>query len=319
MNNKIITDIKALQEETLLNLKSSKANNTVRAYKSDFKDFALFCAKNAFKNLPTEPKVVSLYLTYLSTKEAKMSTLKRRLVSIGVIHKLKGHYLDTKHPSIIENIMGIKRRKGSIQKGKKPILINNLKNIINVIDQQKNEEIKKLRDRSIILIGFSGGFRRNEIVSLDYDDLDFVPEGLKINLRRSKTDQFGEGFTKALPYFDNSQYCPVVSLKKWIAISKITSGAVFRRFSKGSKLSKNRLTDQTVALLIKEYLQLTGIDSKNYSGHSLRSGFATSAAESGVEERSIMAMTGHKSTEMVRRYIKEANLFKNNALNKIKI
>jgi len=319
MNYKIVTDIKALQEETLLNLKSSKANNTVRAYKSDFKDFALFCAKNAFKNLPTEPKVVSLYLTYLSTKEAKMSTLKRRLVSIGVIHKLKGHYLDTKHPSIIENIMGIKRRKGSIQKGKKPILINNLKNIINVIDQQKNEEIKKLRDRSIILIGFSGGFRRNEIVSLDYDDLDFVPEGLKINLRRSKTDQFGEGFTKALPYFDNSQYCPVVSLKKWISISKITSGALFRRFTKGSKLSKNRLTDQTVALLIKEYLQLTGIDSKNYSGHSLRSGFATSAAESGVEERSIMAMTGHKSTEMVRRYIKETNLFKNNALSKIKI
>ena len=122
MNNKIITDIKALQEETLLNLKSSKANNTVRAYKSDFKDFALFCAKNAFKNLPTEPKVVSLYLTYLSTKEAKMSTLKRRLVSIGVIHKLKGHYLDTKHPSIIENIMGIKRRKGSIQKSKKTII-----------------------------------------------------------------------------------------------------------------------------------------------------------------------------------------------------
>ena len=318
MNN-IITDIKALHEETLLNLQSSRASNTVRAYKSDFNDFGIFCARNGFNSLPSEPKIVSLYLTHLSTKDAKMSTLRRRLVSIGVIHKLKGYYLDTKHPTIIENIMGIKRRKGSIQKGKKPILINNLKNIINVIDQQKNEEIKKLRDRSIILIGFSGGFRRNEIVSLDYDDLDFVPEGLKINLRKSKTDQFGEGFTKALPYFDNSQYCPVVSLKKWIAISKITSGAVFRRFSKGSKLSKNRLTDQTVALLIKEYLQLTGIDSKNYSGHSLRSGFATSAAESGVEERSIMAMTGHKSTEMVRRYIKEANLFKNNALNKIKI
>ena len=317
--NDIITDIRALQEETLLNLQNSRANNTVRAYKSDFNDFELFCLQNGFKSLPSEPKIVSLYLTYLSTKGAKMSTLKRRLVSIGVIHKIKGHYLDTKHPAIIENILGIKRRKGSIQKSKKPILIKYLKEIINVIDQLDKEEIKKFRDRSIILIGFSGGFRRNEIVSLDYDDLDFVPEGLKINLRKSKTDQFGEGFTKALPYFDNSQYCPVVSLKKWIAISKITSGALFRRFSKGSKLSKNRLTDQTVALLIKEYLQLTGIDSKNYSGHSLRSGFATSAAESGVEERSIMAMTGHKSTEMVRRYIKEANLFKNNALNKIKI
>jgi len=318
MNN-IITDIKALQEETLINLKSSKANNTIRAYKSDFNNFGLFCAKNGFKSFPTEPKIVSLYLTYLSTREVKMSTLKRRLVSIGVIHKLKGYYLDTKHPSIIENIMGIKRRKGSIQNGKKPLLINSLKKIINVIDKDKKEEIKKLRDRSIILIGFSGGFRRNEIVSLDYDDLDFVTEGLKINLKRSKTDQFGEGLVKGLPYFNNSQYCPVLSLKKWIEVSNIRKGPLFRRFSKGSKLTLNRLTDQTIALLIKKYLELAGIESKNYSGHSLRSGFATSAAESGAEERSIMAMTGHKSTEMVRRYIKEANLFKNNALNKIKI
>jgi len=318
MNN-LITDLKALQEETLLNLQSSKANNTVRAYKSDFRDFGLFCVQNGLKSLPTEPKVVSLYLTHLSSKNIKMSTLKRRLVSIGVIHRLKGHYLDTKHPIIIENIIGIKRRKGSIQKGKKPLLINNLKTIINIIDEYNKKDIKKIRDRTIILMGFSGGFRRSEIVSLDYDDLDFVNEGLKINLKRSKTDQFGLGSVKGLPYFDNNQYCPVRSLKRWIEISEIKSGPLFRRFLKNSNLSENRLTDQTVALLIKKYLKLAGIDNKNYSGHSLRSGFATSAAESGAEERSIMAMTGHKSPEMVRRYIKEANLFKNNALNKIKI
>jgi len=317
--NRVITDIKALKEETLLNLQSSKSNNTIRAYKSDFRDFGLFCAKNGFKSLPSEPKIVSLYLTHLSTKDVKMSTLKRRLVSIGVIHKLKGHYLDIKHPSIIENIMGIKRRKGSTQKGKKPLLINELKQVINVINQYKDNEIKKFRDKSIILIGFSGGFRINEIVTLDYDDLDFVTEGLKINLKRSKTDQFGEGLVKGLPYFDNLQYCPVVSLKKWIEVSNINSGPLFRRFCKGPKLTEDRLTDQSVALLIKKYLKLAGIESKNYSGHSLRSGFATSAAESGAEERSIMAMTGHKSTEMVRRYIKEASLFKNNALNKLKI
>ena len=318
MNN-IITDIKALQEETILNLKSSKADNTIRAYKSDFNDFGIFCAKNGFKSLPSEPKIISLYLTHLSTKNIKISTIKRRLVSIGVIHKLKGHYLDTKHPSIIENIMGIKRRKGSLQLGKKPLLINVLKQIINVIDKKKIDEIKKLRDRSIILIGFSGGFRRNEIVSLDYEDLDFVEEGLKINVRRSKTDQFGEGSLKGIPYFNNNKYCPVISIKKWINFSKINSGPLFRRFLKGTKLSYKRLTDQTVALLIKGYLSDIGIDSKNYSGHSLRSGFATSAAESGAEERNIMAMTGHKSPEMVRRYIREANLFKNNPLNKIKI
>jgi site-specific recombinase XerC len=242
--NEIITDLKTLQEETLLNLQNSKEINTVRAYKSDFNDFGLFCAQNGFKSLPSEPKIVSLYLTYLSTKDVKISTLKRRLVSIGVIHKLKGHYLDTKHPLIIENIMGIKRRKGSIQKSKKPILINNLKQIINVIDKEKIKEIKKLRDRSIILIGFSGGFRRNELVSLDYDDLDFVEEGLKIRLKRSKTDQYGEGFVKGLPYFNDAQYCPVVSMRKWLELSKINSGALFRRFTKGSKLSDNRLSDQ---------------------------------------------------------------------------
>jgi len=315
----IVTDIKALQEETLLNLKNSKAVNTVRAYKSDFKDFGLFCVQNGFKNLPTEPKIVSLYLTHLSTKDIKISTIKRRLVSIGVIHKIKGFYLDTKHPIIVENLMGIKRRKGTVQKGKKPILINDLKKLIDVINEQKIEDIKKLRDKSIILIGFSGGFRRNEIVSLNIEDLDFVFEGLKITVRKSKTDQFGEGLIKGIPHFDNKLYCPVTTVRRWLNVSKIKEGPLFRRFSKGSKLSENRLTDQTVALIIKEYLNLAGINSSNYSGHSLRSGFATSAAEAGAEERSIMQMTGHKSTEMVRRYIKEANLFKNNALNKIKL
>ena len=314
----IVTDIKALQEETLLNLKSSKATNTIRAYKSDFKDFSLFCLQNNFKTLPSDPSVVSLYLTHLSSKNVKLSTIKRRLVAIGVIHKTKGHYLDTKHPIIIENIMGIKRRKGSIQKSKKPLLINDLKKIIDVINEQKISDVKKLRDKTIILIGFSGGFRRNEIVSIDFNDVEFVFEGVKITIKRSKTDQFGEGSIKALPHFKTSLYCPVTSLQRWLNISKITNGPIFRRFIKGSTLSNKRLTDQSIALIIKEYLNIAGINSKNYSGHSLRSGFATSAAEAGAEERSIMKMTGHKTTEMVRRYIKEANLFKNNPLNKIK-
>jgi len=316
--NKLITDLKKLHEDTLNNLKSSKANNTLRAYKSDFKDFGLFCAKHGFSSMPTEPKVVSLYLTHLSAK-SKVSTIRRRLVSIGVVHKLKGHYLDTKHPIIIENLMGIKRKKGSNQIGKKPILINHLKAIINVIDEQKIEKIKKLRNRTLILIGFGGGFRRTELISINHEDLDFVDEGLKITLTRSKTDQFGEGLVKGLPYFINEKYCPVTSLKNWINLSKIKTGPIFRRFAKGSILTKNRLTDQSVVLIIKNCLKLAGIENKNFSGHSLRSGFATVAAESGADERSIMAMTGHKTTQMVRRYIREANIFKNNALSKIKI
>ena len=316
--NELTTDIKLLHEATLNNLRNSKSNNTLRAYKSDFKDFVTFCAKHGFQSMPSEPKIVSIYLTNLS-KNSKISTLRRRLVSISMLHKLKGHYLDTKHPIIVENLMGIKRTKGSFQKGKKPLLINNLKAIINVIDEENYDQIKKLRDKSIILIGFGGGFRRKELISIDYEDLEFVPEGLKIIIRRSKTDQFGEGMLKGLPYFSNEKYCPVVNLKKWLEMSKINSGPIFRRFTKGSHLTKNRLTDQSVVLLMKEYLNLAGIENNNFAGHSLRSGFATVAAESGADERSIMAMTGHKTTQMVRRYIKEANIFKNNALNKIKL
>ena len=317
--SELITDIKKLQDETLKNLKSSKSVNTVRAYKSDFEDFTLFCIKNGFKSLPTEPKIVSLYLTYLSSKNVRTSTIKRRLVSIGVIHKMKGHYLDTKHPIIVENFMGIKRLKGISQNGKKPLLINDLKEIIDVINKQEEPDLKKLRNKALLLLGFAGGFRRNELVSLNFEDLDFVFEGVKIKIKRSKTDQFGEGFMKGIPHFENYLYCPVKNLKNWLNISKIKKGPIFVRFSKGVNLTNIRLTDQSVALIIKEYLTKAGVDNKNYSGHSLRSGFATSAAEAGAEERSIMAMTGHKSSEMVRRYIKEANLFKNNALSKIKI
>ena len=218
----------------------------------------------------------------------------------------------------MENLHGIKRIKGTNQKAKKPLLINNLKSIINIIDQQLNycglpelessKDIRnKIRDKAIILVGFSGGFRRSELVNIDYDDIEFVSEGVKIFIKRSKTDQSGEGMTKAIPYFDNKTYCPVIAIKNWIDNSEIKSGKLFD------------ISDKSVALIIKKYASLAGLDPNKYGGHSLRSGFATSTAESGAEERNIMAMTGHKTTQMVRRYIQEANLFKNNALNKIKI
>ena len=304
--NELITDLKSIELETLANLKMSKANNTIRAYKSDFKDFSMFCAKNGFSSLPTEPKIISLYITYLSSGR-KISTLKRRIASISVVHRLKGHYIDTKHPIIIENLMGIRRKTGSFQKSKKPILINELKQIIKAIDTTNKNKERVLRDKAIILTGFSGGFRRSELVSIDYNDLEFVSEGVKIFIKRSKTDQSGEGMIKALPYFENKEFCPVTFLKKWLDISKIRNGLIFN------------ISDKSVALLIKKYASVAGLDSEKYSGHSLRSGFATVSAEFGADERSIMAMTGHKTTQMVRRYIREANLFKNNALNKIKI
>ena len=301
----LVTDVKSLELETLKNLKSSKASNTLRAYKADYNDFASFCIKHGFKSMPSDPKILSLYLTYLS-KTSKYSTLKRRLASISVIHRLSGHYIDTKHPMITENLMGIKRVKGSHQKAKKPILINELKLIVNVVDKDKNEK-RKFKNKALILVGFAGGFRRSELVAILYEDVDFVSEGVKIFVKRSKTDQSGEGMTKGIPYFSNTEYCPVISLKNWIEKSGIKNGKIFD------------MSDKSVALTIKKYAAIAGLDSNKYSGHSLRSGFATSTAELGAEERSIMAMTGHKTTQMVRRYIQEANLFKNNALNKIKI
>ena len=300
--NDLITDVKSLEIETLKNLKNSKANNTLRAYQSDFRDFTAFCSKNGFSSMPTQPKILALYITHLS-KSSKFSTLKRRIASISVIHKLKGHYLDTKHPIIMENLHGIKRTLGSRQKAKKPILINDLKLIINVIDKEK------IRDKALILIGFAGGFRRSELVNIYYEDVEFVSEGVKILIKRSKTDQSGEGAIKAIPYFDNQEFCPVIALKNYIN-NKFTDSFERRIFE---------ISDKSVALIIKRYADKAGLDSSRYAGHSLRSGFATSAAEFGAEERNIMAMTGHKTTQMVRRYIHEANLFKNNALNKIKI
>jgi len=305
MNN-LITDIKKLELETIKNLKNSKSTNTLRAYQSDYNDFSLFCSKNGFQAMPTQPKILALYITHLASY-SKYSTLKRRLASISIIHKTKGHYIDTKHPIIVENLMGIKRTNGSNQKGKKPLLINDLKLLINAIDESKEKNIRKIRDKALVLIGFSGGFRRSELVDIEYEDIEFVEEGVKIFVKRSKTDQSGEGLTKAIPYFDNINFCPVKTLNKWVVEAEIKEGKIFN------------ISDKSVALIIKKYANYAGLDSHRYAGHSLRSGFATSTAESGAEERNIMAMTGHKSTEMVRRYIKEANLFKNNALNKIKL
>jgi len=305
MNN-LITDIKSLELETIKNLRNSKSVNTLRAYQSDYNDFSLFCSKNGFQAMPTQPKILALYLTHLSSY-SKYSTLKRRLASISILHKTKGHYIDTKHPIIMENLMGIKRTNGSNQKGKKPLLISDLKVLIQAIHQSKEKDLRKTRDKALVLIGFSGGFRRSELVDIEYEDIEFVNEGVKIFVKRSKTDQSGEGMTKAIPYFDNKDFCPVKSLKKWIEVPGLKKGKIFN------------ISDKSVALIIKKYANYAGLEGHKYAGHSLRSGFATSTAESGAEERNIMAMTGHKSTEMVRRYIKEANLFKNNALNKIKI
>ena len=183
------------------------------------------------------------------------------------------------------------------------MLFNDLKKIIKTINNSKESDFKKLRDKSLILVGFSGGFRRSELVAITRDDVEFVNKGVKIFVKKSKSDQSGEGMTKAIPSFKYIEYCPVEHLKNWMIENK--NDLVFP------------ISDKNVALIIKKHALTAGLDGKKYAGHSLRSGFATTTAEYGASERNIMVMTGHKSVDMVRRYIKEADLFKNNALNKI--
>tara|TARA_E500000178_G_C16876609_1_gene686952 strand:- start:84 stop:998 length:915 start_codon:yes stop_codon:yes gene_type:complete len=295
-----------LERETFENIKGSKAHNTLRAYKSDFDDFRNFCKIYNFISMPANTKTVSMYLTHLS-KKAKYSTIKRRLAAIKVIHNISNNYIDIKHPIINENLIGIKRKIGIFQKGKTPLTLMNLKKIVYEIDKENNNN--KIRDKAIILLGFAGAFRRSELVSILYEDLDFVEEGVKIFIRKSKTDQSGEGMLKAIPYFSNKELCPVFAIKEWIdSLDKI----------RNNKFVFN-MSDKNVALIIKKYTAKIGLDSSQFAGHSLRSGFATVTAEMGAEEREIMSMTGHKSVQMVRRYIHNSNLFKNNALNKLKL
>ena len=309
---------KNLEAQTIDNIKNSKSFNTNRAYKADYNNFVNFCKINGYEHLKPEIKTVSVYLTHLANNKYKFSSIRRKLVSLSLAFKLSGNYIDVKHPVIDENIKSIKRKLGNFQRGKRPILLEDLNKIASVIDKNKSS-LRKIRDKTIVLLGFSGGFRRSEIVSLDYEDIEFVNEGVKVILKNSKTDQYGEGFLKGIPYFYNQNICPVISLSKWLSLSGIRKGSLFRKISKSNKLLENRLTDQTVALKIKEYTKLAGFSNENFSGHSLRAGFATVAASLGADERNIMNMTGHKSTNMVRRYIREVNLFQNNALNKIKI
>ena len=304
--NEIINKINDLENQINVNLNLSKSKNTLKAYKSDFEDFVNFCQKYSFQYLPTNPKVVGLYLTDLSNQK-KYSTLKRRLASINVIHKIKGYHIDCRHPLIRDNLIGIKRKIGSYQKGKKPLLYNNLIDIIYLINKELvNNNVQIIRDKSILLLGFAGGFRRSEIANLNIDDIEFVKEGLKVKLNFSKNDQFGEGYIKGIPTFEKAEICPVITLKQWINVRDTSKNSLFY------------CSDKTISLIVKKYTSLIGLNPKLYSGHSLRSGFATSTASMGADERSIMQMTGHKSSEMVRRYIKEANIFKNNALDKIK-
>ncbi|WP_276620586.1 site-specific integrase [Syntrophomonas wolfei] len=312
MNNMVLV----IDENSLtgINLKATeymsaaKSVNTLTAYRKDWQDFEQFCVLAGLNSLPAAADTVVSYLTVLADTH-KVSTLERRIASISQAHQAADLNSPTSDMKVRILMQGIRREKGTAQDCKAPAVTSDIKAMVSTLP----DSLLGIRDRALLLVGFAGGFRRSELVALDVEDLEFKREGLVINLRRSKTDQEGQGRKVAIPYGSNCDTCPVRSLQLWLEASGISSGPVFRSVNRHGNLQANRLSDKAVALVVKRTAEAAGLDSSKYSGHSLRAGMATSAAAAGVSERAIMNQTGHRSQSMVRRYIREGNLFNDNA------
>ena len=289
-------------------LSRGEVANTKRAYDGDMKRFREWCEASGVQSLPAAPETVFLYLTHRADS-CKVSTLVRMLASISVAHKGAGFPTPTSDGRIQELLASIKRVKGTAPIKKAAATVDRLKPMV----AAQREDLKGKRNRAILLVGFAGAFRRSELVALDFADLEFRPgEGVLITLRRSKTDQEGKGETKEIDYGAQESTCPVKALRIWLDAAGITSGPVFRSFDIHGCLQPRRLTAQSVALVVKAAAKEAKLDPSLFSGHSLRSGFCTTAGGKGMLSRTIRKQTGHKGDAMVERYIEEGSRFQEN-------
>jgi site-specific recombinase XerD len=292
-------------------IRSSKAPNTLRAYRADLADFTRWCKELGHESLPAEPTTVVLYLTALAQAGAKASTIQRRLSALSQAHKLAGHVPSPTVDHHVKMAMaGIRRRLGTRPEQKVAVITQELRQLLTVTP---DDTLAGRRDRALLLLGFAGGFRRSELVALDVGDLDETADGLRVLIRQSKTDQEGEGREVGIPFGQHPETCPVRALRTWRTASGIVEGPLFRGVNRHEQLQDGRLTDKSVALIIKRAAERAGMDPARYAGHSLRSGLATAAADGGASERSIMRQTGHTSVLTVRRYIRAGSLFRENA------
>jgi len=257
------------------------------------------------KALPASPETVTLYVVSLAQEGRRVSTISRALATISQRHRTMGFPSPTSASIVKETLRGIRRHLGVHQAQKCPLLSEQLRAIVATTP----DDLSGSRDRAILLLGFAMAARRSELVALDVTDVAFTPEGAVVTIRRSKTDQDGAGRRIGIPYGSSPETCPVRALHAWLTAAGITTGPLFRGVGRWGRISSERLTDRAVARTIKRHVAAVGLDPRAYAGHSLRSGLATSAARAGRSERSIMATTGHKSVEMVRRYIRAGNLF----------
>ena len=246
---------------------------------------------------------------------AKANTVARRISALTENFDAAGIQDNPCRFPIVKNALrGIKRMKGVIQHGKLPILFDDIKEMLTYLE---GDTLQQTRDKAILLVGFYGAMRRSEIANLDVDDIQFTRLGMLLTLRKSKTDQYDQGQLIAIPIVQDKNICAVHALKEWLRLSGITSGPVFRGFTRSHTIRKTRISDKTIALIVKHYVALMGMDPREYGAHSLRHGFATTAAQHHVEEREIMRQTRHRSQAVVRRYIDEADRLIDNPVFKI--
>ena len=279
-------------------IENSLAENSRRAYLSDLREFERWGG-----TIPSSPELVASYLADQADRLA-VATLIRHVASISKAHQARGLATPTQTELVRATLRGIRRTRGCAQKEAQPLLRDDL---LMVLDATGNR-VKDLRDRALLLIGFAGALRRSELVGLDVTDVEHVRQGIVLHLRRSKTDQDGQGRKIGIP-FARGRRCPVAALEAWLAASGIAEGAIFRPIDRHGHVHTGRLSGEAVALIIRERLEAAGIDPSSYSGHSLRAGLATSAAQAGVPGWKIRQQTGHASDAMLARYIRSGELF----------
>lgn len=293
-------------------IEQSKAPNTRGAYKEDWERFSRWCEKHQRESLPASPETIAVYIAEMAETH-KPSSIQRHVASISVAHQAAGYESPTHSILVRTTIEGIRRVKGVAKNKKAPVRVIHLIHLSDVLPKN----IQGVRDKAVFLIGYAGAFRRSELVALDVEDVRFEPQGVRLTVRRSKTDQRGIGQTKDINYAANSANCPVKALMKWIEEGKIESGPLFRSINRHGQVSPNRMNPASVGFIVKRVMRALKLDPKEYSGHSLRAGFVTDAIKSGIQSQVIRKVTGHKSESTLAEYFREADSFDYNIIAKL--
>lgn len=291
--------------------RASRADRTWRGYQRDWHHFTAWCAEVGLAPLPASPTTVATYLTAAAV-EFKVSTLRRRLAAVSVVHQGYGHDSPTAAAEVRTRMAGIARMKAGEPVTRKTAAWGRDVRAM-VVDLPASP--RGVQARALLTLGFAGGFRRSELVALNVDDLTETNDGLVVRIRSSKTDQEGKGRSIGIPYGGNAGSCPVRAVRAWLRLNDAETGPLFRTINGryGRTISEQRLTDKAVARLVKDRAEALGLDPSMFAGHSLRAGFVTSAADGGASEAKIMAQTGHRSSDQVRTYMRDGRLFHNNA------